>query len=404
MINSFRELTSAKDIRLKNVYRQIRKYPKIDINQLKEITGYKHATCVRLLEELIENKLIDDSDLGDSSGGRPPKLYKINKNINYLVGIDIGYLFIKIVLLNLNLEIVCLEKIPVDETATPEKMLKFVEESIDMFLEKKKLSREKILGVGLGILPKYDRKKIIIDSKEPFSKLGWSDFKIKEKIEEATKYQVFVESGMNLSALAEYRKQYFGNAESLLFISNDVSLKSSAIINGKFVYKGDEEINGIEHMIIDIEGNQCSCGFKGCLGTYCTLPVLEKKIKENPEIIENDDEVEITYLEMISEIDHENPYFIKERDNLAYYFGVGVSNMILQMHPDVVIIGGTLGIRMYEKIIDIVSERLLPLGLADKTVIHVMNDEFNSVSQGAGCLVFDYFIEEDNSLEIQNKN
>ena len=400
MINNFRELTSAKDIRLKNVFRQIRKYPKIDINQLKEITGYKHATCVRLLDELIENQLIDDSALGDSSGGRPPKLYKINKNINYLIGIDIGYLFIKIVLLNLNLEIVCLEKIPVDDNTTPEKTIRFIKESIDLFLQKEKITKEKVLGIGLGILPKYDRKKIVIDSNEPFSKLGWKDFKVKEALEEVTEYSVFVESGMNLSALAEYRKQYFGAADSLLFISNDVSLKSSAIINGKFVYKEDEEINGIGHMIIDVKGNKCSCGFKGCLGTYCTLPVLQQKLKEKIKVSEEASVLEeISYLEMINEIDKENILFTEERDNLAHYFGIGVSNMILQMHPDVVIIGGTLGIRMYEKVVEIVKERLAPLGLSEKTVIHVMNDEFNSVSQGAGCLVFDYFIEEDNSLE-----
>lgn len=433
MLKNFRELTSAKDIRLKNVYRQIRKYQKIDINQLKDITGYKHATCVRLLDELLENDLIDDTDLGDSSGGRPPKLYKINATNCYLIGIDIGYLFIKIVLLNLNLEICQIKKIPVNKEATPENTLLFIQESIELFLKNEKIAPYKILGIGLGILPKYHRETFVLDENEPFVKFGWSGFNIKSALEKATGYQVFVESGMNLSALAEYRKHYFGNSESLLFISNDVTLKSSAIINGKFLYQKDEEIDGIGHMVIDLDGNECTCGLKGCLGTYCTLPVLHEKIKNNhempptidlsySELIEkkgceeaskvinssknNDNKEELkidfkqlTHLELIEKIDEGHPLFVEESNKLAYYFGIGVSNMILQMHPDVVIIGGTLGIRMYEEVIEIVKERLSPLNLDKKTVINVMNSDFNSVSEGAGCLVFDYFIEEDNSLD-----
>lgn len=312
--------------------------------------------------------------------------------------IDIGYLFIKIVLLNLNLEICQIDKIPFDKEATPIKTVTFIQKSITKFLKSEKIANDEVLGIGLGILPRYDRETFYLENCDQFSDLGWTEFNIKKELEQATGYSVFVESGMNLSALAEYRKNYFGDFNSLLFISNDVTLKSAAIINGKFAYQQDGEIDGMSHMIIDIKGNLCSCGATGCLGTYCTLPVYQQNLIDKTTAELQNDIRKLSYLDLIEKIDKEDIFFVEEKEKCAYFFAIGVSNMILQLHPDIVILGGSLGVRMDQKVNEIVTQRLAPFDLINQTKINVMNNEFNSVSQGAGCLVFDYFIEEENSL------
>ncbi|MGX6979853.1 ROK family protein [Vagococcus elongatus] len=404
MLKDFHELSSAKDMRLKQLYRTIRKLGKSDITLLKEETGFKHATCVRMLEELLSAALIDDSDVGESSGGRKPKVYQINAAKNILVGAEISQLYTTVLFTDLNLDIISVRKLKMSAECSPMVVLDFITDGITEMLMEIGRDRSELLGIGVGILSRIDVKDNSITGDQYFSELGWDRFNIVNYLERSNLLKVLVDSATNLAALAEYRKNHWRTTDSLLFVASDFKIRSAVILNGKLLYNQSEMNEGVQHMVVDIAGRSCSCGAFGCLKMYATVPVIFeeviKKIKLGYLSSLTEKQInldELSYHHVLQGIDDHDPLCLEAAREAAGYLGVGISNLILQLRPTEVILGGTLGPRLYEWVEETVTKRNSQLGISD-VQLHLANASFNTVSQGAACLVIDYFVEEKNYI------
>ena len=88
----------------KDVYEWIRKRGTISKQEIKELSGLTTSTLTRILEELVESRLIVEVGLGDSTGGRPPILYQTNASYAYIFGLDISRVNVKLILCNMHLQ------------------------------------------------------------------------------------------------------------------------------------------------------------------------------------------------------------------------------------------------------------------------------------------------------------
>src|SRR5690625_5057316 len=101
MLKKFLTDNFTKNQQLKQIYRLIQYHKQITKNELLEKTDTKQTTLTRMIDELLEKKLIKESGYGSSSGGRPPILYKIDEKVNFLIGIEISRSETKVILLDL---------------------------------------------------------------------------------------------------------------------------------------------------------------------------------------------------------------------------------------------------------------------------------------------------------------
>src|SRR5699024_8825112 len=61
------------------------------------------------------------------------------------------------------------------------------------------------------------------------------------------------------------------------------------IVNGE-LYHGAQDIAGeVGHMTIDMNGNVCDCGNKGCLQTFATGEAIGRRAEANAEVDESDE-------------------------------------------------------------------------------------------------------------------
>src|SRR5690625_504189 len=58
--------------------------------KIAHVTGLNKGTVSSLVQELLDEKLIDESGPGESSGGRRPVMLLFNQVAGYSIGIDIG--------------------------------------------------------------------------------------------------------------------------------------------------------------------------------------------------------------------------------------------------------------------------------------------------------------------------
>ncbi|WP_018758727.1 ROK family protein [Paenibacillus terrigena] len=400
MLTEFVGVTSPKMKSLKLLYSLIRKLGAVRINILSEMTGYKHTTCARLLDELAQVGLVQDSGLGESSGGRKPLMYEINPNAHYLIGVEVTNLYTTVLLLNLSLDILGSKKLKMNEQYTGEYTLNYVTECIDLLLAEHHIHRDKLLGIGVGVLDPIDPERGAIHH-HSFKAEGW-DLNIVEYLTKQNNTLVLLDNGTNLAALAEYRKNHWKDKDSLVFVSSDMGIRCGVIQNGRMVSHKNGMEDAFGHIIVDIHGQRCSCGSYGCLQAYSSLPAIRNEVirqmkrgKYSSLQEQVADVEEIDFHHILDTLEQEDPLCLEVIKEAAYYFGIGLTNLIFLLHPDVVVCGGTLVPKplFYEVASDAALKRMAYYPNSHIEITKATTD-YNSVAQGAGCMILDYFTEE----------
>lgn len=402
MLKQFAGLTSPKTKSLKLLYSLVRKLGPVRINTLTELTGYKHVTCTRLLDELVQEGLIYDSGIGESSGGRKPLMYVINPDPYYLIGVEITNLYTTVLLLDLKLDIIDIEKLKMDSQCTGEYTLNFVSQCVDELLSRHKIRREKLLGIGIGVLDPIDKETGVIINPNLFPADGWDNLNIVDYLQQNNHTKVILDNGTNLAALAEYRKNYWKETENLVFVSSDMGIRCGTILQGRLVRNKIEMDEALGHMVVDIHGPLCSCGSYGCLQAYSSLPAIRNEVVRRMKrghvsvLRYNVNDLEdIDFHHILNALEQEDSLCLEVVKDAAYYFGIGLSNLIFLLRPDTVVCGGTLVPKplFYEVVSETAHNRQIHFPNSDVQIIK-SSAAYNIVAQGAGCMVLDFFTED----------
>jgi predicted HTH transcriptional regulator len=87
-LETYKGFESLND-RCKYIFSIIQENGPMTKNELINMTKFKSTTLNRNLKILLDEKIIIESNIGQSTGGRKPSLYNVNKDGFYIIGIDI---------------------------------------------------------------------------------------------------------------------------------------------------------------------------------------------------------------------------------------------------------------------------------------------------------------------------
>lgn len=335
----------------KNVYEWIRKWGTISKQEIKELSGLTTSTLTRVLEELVDAGFIVGVGLGDSTGGRPPILYQTNATYAYIFGLDISRVNTKLILCNMHLEKIDFHIWKMNERMTPEHLLQEVVLVSKHMMEKHGLKREAILGMGVGAVGPLDRRSGIITAPQNFPSSGWEHVEINAWIQEKLGIEVYLDSGANTALLGEYWHDTTDRLEHLLYVHIGVGIRSSMMVGGNLVYGAVDMEGAAGQMIIQTDGipPRHTSGNYGCWESYTSIYALEQAavsyLKQGKESIlwkkvSCAEEVTLVALEAAL---REGDLLAKEIfKQSASYFGIGLANVLNILHPQKVILGGSL--------------------------------------------------------------
>lgn len=179
---------------------------------------------------------------------------------------------------------------------------------------------------------------------------GWKDVPLSDIVEDKFGRKAFLINDANAAALGEL---YFGagrGALNLIYVTVSTGIGGGIIINGK-IYTGSIGTAGeIGHMVIDVEGPSCRCGNRGCWEALASGTALAREATERINAGEStsilkrvDGEIERINAEVIHEAARDGDRLANELvARIAYYLGVGLSNLINIFNPEIIIVGGGL--------------------------------------------------------------
>ncbi|MGE6716286.1 ROK family transcriptional regulator [Peribacillus frigoritolerans] len=388
---SFKLMKSINRSLILNIIREKGPISRADIAKLTKLTP---PTVSSFVKELLEAEIVIERNLGESSGGRKPTLLTLSEDMFHVIGMDVGSQNIKTILTSITGKVIKKSIVPLPAQTTNEALLSLMIDSVSGILDHTKIDEEKIVGIGVGMHG-------IVDVEQGSSvfapNLNLQDIPIKRVLEERFNMMVKVENDGRAMSLGEL---WFGNGagiDSFVCINVGRGIGAGIIINGK-LYHGSHFISGeIGHMIIDIDGPQCTCGNYGCLQTFASGPSIVEWVKKEMRLGHSSLLTTMTKGDL-EKVTGELIYLSAlEGDTLCKtalqqagrYLGVGITNVIHTVNPRLIIIGGGVsnaGDLIMDNIIQTVNQRALT-NPAKQTEIILSKFGDDATAMGAVALI-----------------
>jgi glucokinase len=105
---------------------------------------------------------------------------------------------------------------------------------------------------------------------------GWSDFPLAAHMAAALGVPTIIDNDANVGALGEWRHGAGKDLDPLFYMTLSTGIGGGLVAGGR-VYRGADSYAGeIGHTVVDRNGPECLCGWRGCLERLCCGLWLER--------------------------------------------------------------------------------------------------------------------------------
>ncbi|UII30804.1 ROK family protein [Fulvivirga ulvae] len=257
------------------------------------------------------------------------------KDNNKLWGIDLGGTKIEgVVIDSVNIsEVLCRTRIATEASKGYKHILNRIKELIDLMSAEVK-SSPSILGIGTP--GNLDPQTRLLKNSNSTSLNGQP---FKQDLEDVLGIEVKMANDANCFALAETKlgvvQDVNPDAEVVFGVIMGTGVGGGIVVNGK-VINGHQGIAGEwGHNFLDATGGKCYCGKTGCVETVISGPALER-------YYEQISGTHVKLKDIVTRRDGDK-HAVATQERLAHFFGLGISNIINILDPDVIVLGGGVG-------------------------------------------------------------
>ena len=216
---------------------------------------------------------------GASQGGRRPHLLRINNQLGYIAGIDIGATSLDVALADVSGLILQRCSEPTDVKLGPDSVLGRCIELLLELIQEQKVNPHQILGIGVGVPGPVDFARGVLVA--PPLMPEWENFPIRDFFKKTfTSAFVVVDNDVNIMALGEQRAGEGAGIDHFIFVKIGTGIGAGIISNGKIHRGSDGSAGDIGHICVDKNGPLCACGNTGCLEAMTAGPAISLKAME----------------------------------------------------------------------------------------------------------------------------
>lgn len=323
-----------------NILNIIRNNKEISRTDLTERTGLSPTTVSTITSELMENNMIVEICVGESSGGRRPIIFGLNKDARYVIAIRLTHRGAILDLVDMECNPIYRKEL-IENLDNDLKVSKMIVQCLENIISNFPEKVERIIGVGISIpgIIDYKNNEVIYSSR-----LHLSNFNIEDAVKEVIDKRIYTFKDTDSMILGEY---YFGEGrgyKDLVYILVEDGVGMSYINSGKLfkLPRGGFELG---HTTITSTGPKCQCGSVGCLGMLVSeMPAL---LRLN-ELIEQGIETcftqvsDLNYIDIIRASNANDKASRQVLEEQAEKLGIGMGNIINLLNPELIIIGGPL--------------------------------------------------------------
>ena len=197
----------------------------------------------------------------------------------YTIGIDLGGTNIVASVVDDDYNIIGTSKTPTNSPRSADEIFDDIADVCEEAVKAAGLTMEDIDSVGMGTPGTVNQDGVI----EFANNLAFNNVPARTMLAKRInkpEEKVFIENDANCAALGEAYAGCGNGAKDFVAVTLGTGVGSGVIIGGKIVngvnYAGGE----CGHMVIVVDGEQCSCGRKGCWEAYASATALIRQTKK----------------------------------------------------------------------------------------------------------------------------
>lgn len=183
----------------------------------------------------------------------------------YVFGVDVGGTTVKMGLFTVEGELLDKWEIKTRTEDGGKNVLPDIADSIKEVIESKKLAKEDVEGVGIGVPGPVKEDGTVLKCVN----LGWGILNVEDELEKLIGYPVKAGNDANVAALGEMWQGGGKGHSNLVMVTLGTGVGGGIILNGKMLFGVNGAGGEIGHICVDdSETETCGCGNKGCLEQY----------------------------------------------------------------------------------------------------------------------------------------
>lgn len=261
------------------IMRALRMHGRISRSEISNITGWSKAKASQEIRSLVEKGYLVEVGEGSSQGGRKPRLLRINNQLGYIVGIDIGATSLEVALADVAGSILQRQLEATDVHLRPESVLGRCREILLELIKLQGGRPDQILGIGVGVPGPVDFARGVLVA--PPLMPEWENFSIRDFFKKTfASAFVAVDNDVNIMALGERRAGDGIDIDHFIFVKIGTGIGAGIVSNGKIHRGSDGSAGDIGHICVDKNGPLCACGNIGCLEAMTAGPAIAAKAME----------------------------------------------------------------------------------------------------------------------------
>lgn len=295
----------------------------------------------------------------------------------YVIGVDLGGTNIAAGVVDENYNIVGRGKVKTRAPRPPEEIADDMIAAVKMTIADAGLSDEDIALVGVGAPGTINPITGVIGFS---NNLQFNNVPLKSLLEERYKAKFYIENDANAAAFGEYLAGAGKGTNNLVAITLGTGVGGGIIVDGKLIVGSNFAGGELGHVVIQKDGELCTCGRKGCWEAYASATGLIRQTKAAMEMDKNSVMWELcggnidnvngrTAFDAMRKGDKSGKEVV---DNYIDYLACGIVNVINIFQPEVLCIGGGIskeGETLLEPIRKYVEYNVFSKNIDKQTVI-----------------------------------
>ena len=311
------------------------------------------------------------------------------------IGIDIGGTSIKGAAVDSSGKVYDTFSMPFIKGEPGEITIRKLAELVKEYIHTQSLEK-KIVGIGIGSPGTLDIRNGIVNYA---NNLGWNELHVADIMHETLPYPIRLTNDANAASLGEAKYGAGKAYDTIIMLTLGTGVGGGIIINGKLFEGNEGKAGELGHTVVVVDGEQCTCGRKGCLEAYASAAAIIRETKKA--MLSHKDSLMWEICKDIDKVGGKTSFeaakkgdstAIKVIDNYVKYLGEGILNFCNIFRPNVIVLSGGVanaGPFLFDKLNNYVKERNYGYKSTPEVKIVPAELGYDSGKIGAAALFFD---------------
>ncbi len=261
--------------------------------------------------------------------------------MKYEFGVDLGGTTVKLAYFDESGTMLDKWEIPTRTEGKGEHILPDIADAINGYVEKKGISRDSLIGIGMGVPGPVDKEGTV----NKCINLGWGVFNIHRQMEQLTGLRVKAGNDATVAALGECWKGGGQGCKNMFMATLGTGVGGGIVVDGKVLLGAHGAGGEIGHMVLDRhETETCGCGKHGCVEQYCSatgiVRLTRKALLHTQEASCLRSKENLTCKDVFDAASEGDDLARNVLERVYAYLGEFLANVCNVLNPEVVVLGG----------------------------------------------------------------